>query len=389
MPLLFFFIQGLVFAVLLLRKGILHSSQSSKWLSLFILLCCMYITPWMTGHAGWYAKDGYSDFLFFVPFQQLFLIGPVVYFYTQSLLNPSFQLSSKHFWHFIPAILYLIYSLVMFVVDALILDTYYFYANGRDKDLEIWYQISGLISMIIYGVLSLRHYILYRQLIFQELSYADTVTFNWMKSFLMAFLTILSLRVIFLLLYPEWGKYDIKWWYYLSFGSLSYYIALLGYTNTIEFLIPLQISNFKLHTPDEDINQYNSSRNTDEDSLEALENWKSKVQELMETELLYQNPTLSLQDMAEKLGITSKQVSGIINKGFELNFNDFVNNYRVKAVQKSLQEGAYQQFTLLSIALNAGFNSKTTFNRVFKKITHQTPLQYLNQLKKGQMSEMT
>lgn len=100
----------------------------------------------------------------------------------------------------------------------------------------------------------------------------------------------------------------------------------------------------------------------------------------MEEERLYGNPTLTLNDVADRLGITSKQVSGIINQGFSQNFNDFVNSYRVAAVKERFALGDQDQYTILSIALACGFNSKTTFNRVFKRVTARTPVQYLAQM---------
>ena len=124
----------------------------------------------MLGYAGWYS-DNYeytADILFFVPFMQVLLIGPVVYFYTKSLLNNSFKLSRNDYFHFIPALLYLFYSLVVFVTDKLILDEYYFYAIRRDKDLANWYQSTGLLSMAFYLVLSLRHYSGYKKLLFDK-----------------------------------------------------------------------------------------------------------------------------------------------------------------------------------------------------------------------------
>ena len=104
----------------------------------------------MLGYANWYDGGLTREILFFIPFMQVLLIGPVVYFYTKSLLNSNFKLSKKDYFHFAPTILYTIYSLVIFVTDKLILDEYYFYANSRDKDLANWYQVAGLISMAIY-----------------------------------------------------------------------------------------------------------------------------------------------------------------------------------------------------------------------------------------------
>jgi hypothetical protein len=128
----------MVFSFLLFKKGFQTDTRSSKWLGLFIFLCTLYITPFMLGYAGWYSKRVSREILFFTPFQQLLLIGPVLYFYTQSLLNASFTLSKKHYIHFAPAFLYLVYSLIILITDKLILTEFYFYADGRDKDFDIW-----------------------------------------------------------------------------------------------------------------------------------------------------------------------------------------------------------------------------------------------------------
>ena len=89
--LLISFTQGIIYSCLLLVKAIKTGNKSNYWLSLFIFLCSLYIAPWMLGFAGWYDNQPYRDILFYVPFQQLFFIGPIIYFYLQSLLNPIFK----------------------------------------------------------------------------------------------------------------------------------------------------------------------------------------------------------------------------------------------------------------------------------------------------------
>ena len=74
------------------------------------------------------------------------------------------------------------------------------------------------------------------------------------------------------------------------------------------------------------------------------------------------------------------ELSEAINSGVGKNFNDFVNSYRVKEVEQMLQDGKQEQLSLLGIALECGFNSKATFNRVFKKMTGQSPSQYVSSL---------
>jgi len=138
--LLIFFFHGIVFSTLLLIKSVQTENKPSLWLSLFTLLGSFYIAHFMLGYAGWYSQQPYRDILFYVPFQQLFLLPPVLYFYFKNLLDKSFQFSTKDYIHFIPATIYLIYSIAIFITDKVFLNEYYFYADGKDKDFSNWYQ---------------------------------------------------------------------------------------------------------------------------------------------------------------------------------------------------------------------------------------------------------
>ena len=100
----------------------------------------------------------------------------------------------------------------------------------------------------------------------------------------------------------------------------------------------------------------------------------------MQEEQLFKNPELNLNEVAGKLGTSPKQVSQIVNQGFQLNFNDFVNHYRTQAILEKFKKGEHQQKTLLALALECGFNSKSTFNRAFKKNMQVTPQEYVLRL---------
>ena len=379
--LLIFFFHGIVFSGLLFLKGWRNDNKASLWLGFFVLLCALYITPFMCGYAGWYARDTYREILFFIPFQQVFLLGPVIYFYTQSLLNKSFRLVPKDLFHFLPAILYLLYSLIVFVTDALILDEYYFYADGRDKDLAFWYQMSGLVSMMFYLFLSIRYYRVYKNIAFQTVSFAETILFGWVQRFLVAFLIILILRILFFILNPEWGQFGSKFWYYLCFSVLFYYISISGYANTVRAMVTFRTSLFSsdpdyLPKESEEI-EAESESSKDEFSTEVLEQWKTKIEKLMNDERVFENPTLTLADVSAYLETNPRKVSQIINQGFGINFNDFINRYRTEAVIEKLASGKHDLQNLLTIALDSGFNSKSTFNRAFKKHTSLTPKEFL------------
>jgi AraC-like DNA-binding protein len=100
----------------------------------------------------------------------------------------------------------------------------------------------------------------------------------------------------------------------------------------------------------------------------------------MEREKPYRNPLLSLDSMARSLRISSKDLSQIINEHFSQNFADFVNSYRVKETIELIANGNGDK-TILDIALEAGFNAKSTFNLVFKKHVGVSPREYLRNIK--------
>ncbi|MEO0898684.1 MAG: helix-turn-helix domain-containing protein [Bacteroidota bacterium] len=111
---------------------------------------------------------------------------------------------------------------------------------------------------------------------------------------------------------------------------------------------------------------------------------KMRVGEWMEKERPFLNPKLSLPDLAEQIGTNPHELSRVINQGYGRNFNDFVNSYRVEAFKQTALDPAFQHHTFLAIALHVGFNSKTAFNRSFKKLTGQTPREYFEQGKEDQ-----
>lgn len=376
--LLIFFIHGVIFSLVLLRKGIQTENTSNKWLAAFVFLCSLYIAPFMFGYAGWYSKKIYREILFFIPFQQLFLIPPVVYFYIKNTLYKSSVFTKKDAIHFIPAAIYLCYSLVIFIVDKGILDDYYFYANGRDKDFELWYQIAGFVSMIYYLIVSLKMYTHYKKTTYHTVSYADSILFKWIQRFLIAFLLLLIIRLLFFIINPEWGEFGRKYWYYLSFSILFYYISVSGLINTTKAIIPFRESD--TYNP-ESLNTNKTKEIPKKKEITENDDYdeqlKSKLETLMITDKIYKNPTLTLFDLAQNLSTTPKIISKIINKGFEMNFNDFINTYRSKEVIQKLESGEANLQTLLGIALDSGFNSKSTFNRAFKKHTLLTPKEFI------------
>ncbi len=389
--LLISFSQGIIYSVLLLIKAVRTENKSNYWLSLFVFLCSLYIAPWMLGFAGWYDTQPYRDFLFYMPFQHLFFVGPIIFFYTQSLLNPSFRCTKKEVLHLIPGTLYLIYIFGIWLYDQFIFGTYYFYQDGMDKDFDNGYQKLGFVSMSFYFIMSLRYYNRYRKLMYQVVSYADRVLFRWVRTYLIAFLIMLVLPIISdvaALFFPALKSYQGSWWFFLFFSIVMYYIAVMGYANPVHATIGFRMSVFDKKP------LLLTSQNQNGDTIEAtvididyeifeekpspeFEVLKRKIETLIQAERLYQNPELTLTDLSKKLAANVSIVSRTINQGFQMNFNDFINNYRIEAVKTMFQNGEHKKSTLLGIAFDCGFNSKATFNRAFKKNTGFSPKEYL------------
>lgn len=384
--LLIFFFHGIVFSVLLFLKGLQSVNKASLWLSIFTFLCSLYIAPFMFGYAGWYSKSPTRDLLFYVPFQQLLLMAPVLYFYFKTLLDQSFRFSKKDYIHFLPAALYLMYALVVFLTDKVILGQYYFYEDGKDKDLSTWYQIVGLVSFTFYLIKSLQIYNDYKTITYNEVSFADDVMFRWAKRFLIAFLLLIAIRILFFITNPEWDEFGKKFWYYVCFSLLFYYLSISGFTNSVLSRTSLTdviknddatLSTQKADFLKTEISHTNKMLSSEKPEIPDLERWKEQIEKLMLVDQIYKNPDLVIFDLSKLLGTHSKKISQVINEGYEMNFNDFVNQHRTKALISKIEGGEHNIQTLLSLALDCGFNSKSTYNRAFKRATSLSPKAYI------------
>ena len=136
--------------------------------------------------------------------------------------------------------------------------------------------------------------------------------------------------------------------------------------------IPLPINNLQSKT-----DEITAEEQVDA-PIENLEVEVEKVSVYMESMKPYTNPKLTLGELSNGLVLPPYQLSKIINNGFGKNFFDFINTYRIEEFKKRVDAPQFRNHTLLSIAFDVGFNSKTAFNRSFKKITNQTPSSFFN-----------
>ncbi len=374
---------------MLWRRGYKQDSISDKLLGWFLFFAALYVVPWMTGFAGWYGEGTvYREILFYTPFVHGLFMGPLLYFYVRSITNFHFRFSKKDLLHFVPGIAYLFWSLIVVVTDKLIVKKYYLMNGYSDPDFDVWYQWLQNISILFYLALSIRFYRQYKQYVMYEFSFVDVANLNWLRNFLIAFaiITILPLLEELLSFFPFFQHLDYKgsWYSFFVFAVVVYYVAINGFNAVV---VPLR----KLLFEPELLLQYKSpalltAATATEAEFEIVEskinnieldNWKEKISTLMQSQHLYENAELTLSQLAKQLSTNPSLLSKIINTGFGMNFNDFVNEYRINAMLEKLKQGEQKNQTLLGIAFNCGFNSKATFNRAFKKQTGLSPKEWM------------
>lgn len=109
--------------------------------------------------------------------------------------------------------------------------------------------------------------------------------------------------------------------------------------------------------------------------------YKAYIEDYLQCNKPYLTPGFSLHDMALQTGINVPTISALINREYGVNFNDFINQYRVEYFKILIQDPKYHQWTLEAIANKAGFNSRTTFIRAFTKFAECSPSEYLKWVK--------
>ena len=164
-----------------------------------------------------------------------------------------------------------------------------------------------------------------------------------------------------------------------GFSSLlaAIYIYTIGYMGLSRSGIFTELVQIKTINSSQNVNEnYNKRYEKSGLSNEKADECQRNLLQIMESEKPYKNNNLTLSDLASLLKISSHNLSEIINTKGGKNFFDFINYYRIEEVKKELINPNKQNLTILAIAFDAGFNSKTSFNTLFKKYVGTTPTQF-------------
>jgi AraC-like DNA-binding protein len=376
------FFQGLLMTLILLTRGIREERLSDKLLALLILLCTVKVAFWMLGFAGWYdSHDAYSSFMFYFPFETTIWIGPTLYFYFLSLTDAEFEFSPKHLPHFILPLVSAGLTIAKLVVDFAFfapfpIEEYNQYGTkGPWADIlrSTPFQVISYLSFFYYLFLTRKLYNSYRNYIRENFSTTENIEFEWIRNILYAVGAAIIIFFIFEILslfFPGAYRYRFEWYAYFCMGIIIFYISISG---LLSFNRKLHFKPDTAVPPAPTIAEDPNKQQPIDDTLRTL------LIEHLAINKPYLEPELSLTDLAKQLKTNPTILSKLINEGFGQNFNDFINEHRIRELMGKLKLGEHKKQTLLGLALDCGFNSKATFNRSFKKLTSMSPKEWMAQ----------
>jgi AraC-like DNA-binding protein len=292
----------------------------------------------------------------------LLLYGPLFYLYARGVIFKDFRLSGATLLHLTPYLL----------LTASLLSFGNLMPGTTEEFLAIelpwqYYTIGALIYTHFFVYLGLTYLTLwkYRKIIKNEYSQIDQINLDWLSFSLNSFglLTIVSLIHNFIA--PAKNVY-------VFMVTLVLLLLFIFYFVNRVMLKALRQPEIFAGIGQNETARYQGS------SLTAgqVEEYRQKLLTLLRTDKPFLNPQVSLSDLSEKLSISSKNLSQVINQTFGKNFFDFINSYRIQEVQHILKDSRDDKMTILEAMYEAGFNSKSSFNTAFKKETGQTPSEF-------------
>ncbi len=376
--LVFAFIQGIIYTLLFIKRGIQEERKSDFWLAALITSLCIFNLSWMLGYMGIYIL---GQELWFFPQSIGLSIGPIVFYYLKTQINATFKFKKQDFTHFIPFLIYFSYHLPIFLMGK---NTVGWWNNAVHAPFHVG-DIENILecsSAAIYMIASWRLYQKYLKWLPSERSDTEGVRFGWYKNFLWAVIIgIFSAIVVTVAGYwTELSYFDI-WIQRAIIAIIIYYVSFAGYAQAQPRHLVFDEKKVGIDTPEIFIapteNPIEVVKKENKLEENELAEWKNRIEILMKNEKLYLNSELTLSELSEKLNSHNSLISNVINSGFQKNFNDFVNEFRVIIFQEKIKDPKLQHLTLLAIAFECGFNSKSTFNRAVKKVTGQMPSDFL------------
>lgn len=400
---LFAALQGLLFIIAI--PGIQdYNRLANRWL----LLLMAFVSALILIRVMWTHREIAQEYskIQLLPDFILLIYAPLFYFYLQKLLFQSEKLVVRRAFHFIPTVIQLLVYLPYFLMDSKI---FKLKVVNQDTDLQIVFGAIGALGILVntyYWWMNYKAINIYKQQYQTRYSYEQNLHYLNTVLFIQAICLVLGFFTGILTLF---GKYvfasnddiieksvDVIW---LVFSTITYFLGYYAIHQPEVFKVP-QPEHFFVEDSPSVIEVISESiiekplLSEVSESLTAIETehkdpiirekpldehfllQKEKIDQYLQKSRAYANPNLSLNELAVKLKMPPHVLSKIINDGFGVNFFDFINGYRIEEFKKLVLDPHFKNQTFLAIAFEVGFNSKTAFNRSFKKMTNQTPRDY-------------
>lgn len=298
-----------------------------------------------------------------------FLLGPLMWLYIRSSTEKNFTFTTGLLFHFIPFLMDFAFQIPMLALSgAEKMKLYFDMVNrGNLNGYPILY-ISKSIHSLIYFLLGVRLIYLYKKNVTNTASYIDMGLHRWLLLF--CCILLLPLTTIIIIALSGFAYFPISFLAVAVFMFINaVYFAIFLKPNLFNAL-PHQIVTQSTEETAKQKYEYSNLKDAQKEKL------VEKLVAHVEAEKSYQEPELTIADLAEQVNIQPHYLSQIINQNLNCTFLDFINGYRIEAAKKMLRSDDYGHFTILAIAYEAGFNSKTAFYNAFKKRTGTTPSSY-------------
>jgi AraC-like DNA-binding protein len=294
------------------------------------------------------------------------LYGPVIYLYAVTASDRTRRLTWRDGLHFLPFAAVIVAALPIYLLSgAGKIVLYRQMQQGYLPPLLRVVDPLKYVSGIAYAAATLVFLHRHHARIKDNYSSIDRVNLTWLRRLAVAGAAMWMLATAFHLTHQRHGD---------DLVALALAIVVYG----IGYMALRQPEIFDFAARDEHPAEprYERSGLTEREAATL----RDALLRVMESDRLYQNSELTLADLAVRLDTTPHKLSEVLNSQLEQTFYDFVNAYRVRDVQRRIADERWKNLTILSLALEAGFASKSTFNQVFKQHTGRTPSTYRRSL---------
>jgi AraC-like DNA-binding protein len=301
-----------------------------------------------------------------------FTYGPLMYLYVKFMTNPGQKFNWFSLLHFIPFVAFFTIS-VIFRSEPLVRDLRKFFRSDEFFSLRIIYGISFFFSITVYSLLAFIEIWRHQKNLKNLVSYTSGVmTLNWLKIVTISF--YLSYFALFILgglnMMGNYIPFDP---YFVIFFFITLFSFLFSFYSIRQpAIFGPELANDSSEDERKDTEKYTRSGLRDKQAREYL----AKLISYMESRKPYLDRNLSIYDLSKQTRIPRHYITQVLNEFHGKNFFSFINEYRVKEVIERFGDPKYNNFTILAIAFDSGFNSKATFNSIFKAQTGMTPSEY-------------